>query len=75
MRERINLTKLTEAYAEGNRQAAAVILADVAKYGGEASLMVKAARATLDGETCDRQPQETASLPGGCPDHRPGNGG
>jgi hypothetical protein len=48
MRERMNLTKRAEAYAEGNRQAARIILADVERFGGESSLLVRVSRATLE---------------------------
>lgn len=50
MQERMNLSKRAEAYAEGNRQAAAVILADVERFGGETALMVVVARQTMERE-------------------------
>jgi hypothetical protein len=38
------VNRVTRAYVEGNRQSAAVILADVARYGGEESVLVTWAR-------------------------------
>ena len=38
------VNRVTRAYVEGNRQSAAVILADVAGYGGEESALVVWAR-------------------------------
>ena len=38
------------AYEQHNKDAAAIILVDVAKYGGEGSLMVRWAKAVLAGQ-------------------------
>jgi hypothetical protein len=38
-------------YDAGNRTAAAIILADVERYGGEESLMVRWARAVMEKES------------------------
>jgi hypothetical protein len=52
-----NHQRAAAQFAEANRRAAAVILEDPAKYGGEAAAMVEWARLVLAGksETTDRR--------------------
>ena len=46
-----------EAYRQANEQCAAIVLAAVAKYGGEESLMVRWARLVLNPPTERSRPE------------------
>jgi hypothetical protein len=47
LRPRLNVTKRSDQWREGNLRAARVILADLERYGGADALLVKAAKATV----------------------------
>ena len=44
----MNIKPLADRYRTGNREAAGVILEDVARYGGESGLLVQVARLTCE---------------------------
>ena len=56
--ERIRKSRLViqEQFGEQNRDAARIIMQDVARYGGEQSLMVRWARRMLDGDRSETLP-------------------
>jgi hypothetical protein len=56
-----NLLKL-DHYCEQNEQAAEIILADVAEYGGEAALLVQWARLVQHGTNAVTKVRERAGL-------------
>lgn len=64
LRPRLNITKRSDQWREGNLRAARVILADPELYGGANALLVKAAKATVaaDWHGPDRDSRIEASM-------------